>query len=63
MIGSVVAVFAVVALLGVVALIGAAEARSGMSFELYRRTVGVSTFTVFVGLWGAVIGGMFWVAA
>ena len=63
MIGSVVAVFAVVAVVGVVALVVAAELRSGMSFESYRRMVGVSTFTVFVGLWGALVGGMFWVAS
>ena len=63
MIGSVVAAFAVLAVVGLVALVVAAELRSDMSFSTYRRLVGVSTFTVFVGLWGAVIGGMFWVTA
>ena len=63
MIASVVAAFAVVTVLGVVALIVAAEMRPDMSFTSYRRTVQLATFTVFVGLWGALIGCMFWVAS
>ena len=63
MIGSVVAVFAVVALAGVVTILVAAELRSDMSFSTYRRMVQLATFTVFVGLWGALIGCMFWLAS
>lgn len=63
MIGSVVVAFSVVAVVGVVALLVAGELRSDMSFSTYRRVVGLATFTVFVGLWGALIGCMFWVAS
>ena len=63
MIGSVVAAFAVLLVCGVMGLIVAALRRKRMSFELYRRVVGVSTFTVFVGVWGAAVGGLFWVAS
>ena len=64
MIGSVVVVvFVVLLLCGVMGLCVAALRRKRMSFPSYRRVVGVSTFTVFVGLWGALVGGMFWVAS
>ena len=63
MIGSVVLLFAMLLTCGVVGLCVAALRRNRMSFPIYRRVVGVCTFTVFVGLWGAVIGGMFWVTA
>ena len=63
MIGSVVAAFVVVTGFGVVALVVASRVRAGMSFTSYRRTVQLATFTVFVGLWGALIGCMFWVAS
>ena len=63
MIGSVVAVFGMVAGIGVAGLIVAARLRSDMSYSTYRRMVGVSTFAVFVGLFGVLVGGMFWVAS
>ena len=63
MIGSVVAAFAVVLLAGVVALVVAAAFRDRMSYVRHVRLVQVSTFTVFVGLWGAAVGGFFWVAS
>lgn len=63
MIGSVVAAFAVVALAGVIALVVAAKLRSDMSYSTYRRMRELATFTVFVGLWGALIGCMFWIAS
>ena len=62
MIGSVVAAFLLLLICGVVTLTVASLRRKRMSFAMYRRVVGVGTFTVFVGLWGAVIGAMFWVA-
>jgi hypothetical protein len=62
-IGSVVAAFAVVALAGVIALVVAAKLRSDMSYSTYRRMRELATFTVFVGLWGALIGCMFWIAS
>ena len=63
MIGSVVVAFVVLLWCGVTGLCVAALRRNRMSFPIYRRVVGVCTFTVFVGLWGAVIGGMFWAAS
>ena len=63
MIGSVVAAFAVVALTGVIALVVAAELRSDMSYSTYRRMRELATFTVFVGLWGMLVGCMFWIAS
>jgi hypothetical protein len=62
-IGSVVAAFAVVALTGVIALVVAAELRSDMSYSTYRRMRELATFTVFVGLWGMLVGCMFWIAS
>jgi len=64
-IGSVVAAFAVLALVGVVAivLVIAAELRSDMSHSTYRRMRDLATFTVFVGLWGTLVGCMFWIAS
>jgi hypothetical protein len=52
--------------LAVVALVGlavAARFRSRMLFDTYRRTVQLLTFTVYFGLWGAIVGGAFWIAA
>jgi hypothetical protein len=62
-IGSVVAVFGMVAGIGVAGLIVAARLRSDMSYSTYRRMRELATFTVFVGLWGALIGCMFWIAS
>ena len=63
MIGSVVAAFVVVTLCGVMALIVASVARYCMGFVLYVRVVQLASFTVFVGLWGVVVGCMFWIAS
>jgi hypothetical protein len=52
--------------LAVVALVGLAlvsRVRSRMSFDTYRRTVQLATFTVYFGVWGAIVGGAFWIAA
>jgi hypothetical protein len=62
-IGSVVAVFVVSTLCGVIALIVASIARKRMLFATYARVTQLATFAVFVGLWGSLVGCMFWIAS
>ena len=63
MIASVVAAFALLTVVGVLALVVAAVFRRRMAFVTYSRVAQVAAFTVVVGLWGALVGCMFWVAS
>ena len=63
MIGSVVAVFALLVVAAVVTLVVAARFRRRMSYVMHVRVVQVSTFAVFVGVFGVLVGGMLWVAS
>lgn len=63
MIGVLVAAFLLLSLVTLVCLTAVAGLRSRMSFESYRRSVQVLTFVFYFGLWGAIVGGAFWIAS
>lgn len=63
MIGSVVAAFFGLALGGLIGLAVLARVRSSMSYQGFVRVTQLATFIIFVGLFGVVVGCMFWVAS
>ncbi len=63
MIGGLVVAFLTLAVLALVGLAVVAQLRARMSFDSYRRSVQVLTFTVWFGVWGAIVGGAFWIAS
>ena len=63
MIGALVGAFLTLAVFGAVLLVALSQVRGRMSFDTYRRTVQVLTFTVWFGVWGAIVGGAFWIAS
>lgn len=63
MIGWLVVAFLTLAVLALVGLAVVARLRSRMLFDTYRRIVQVLTFTVWFGVWVAIVGGALWVAA
>jgi len=62
-IGSVVAAFALVLLVGVLALVVAAALRERLAYSTHVRLVHLAWFTVLVGVWGVVVGCMFWIGS
>lgn len=63
MIGALVGAFIVVAACGGLGLVIVSAVRSRLSFDSYRSSVQVLTFTVYFGVWGAIVGGAFWIAS
>ncbi len=63
MIGGLVVAFLTLAVVALVGLAVVARLRSRMLFDSYRRSVQVLTFAVYFGVWGAIVGGAFWIAS
>ncbi len=63
MIGWLVVAFLALSLCALVGLAVVARFRGRMLFDTYRRIVQVLTFTVWFGVWGAIVGGAFWIAS